>query len=103
MPANRCEHGGEADFYPRSPAAISTDGRYIAYRTWRDGGIRVREVGGGAPLSLLFPVSTQGSEDGDSGYASFARDGSVVCGSAAADFVPGDTDAADDVFELRLR
>ncbi|MEJ1199590.1 MULTISPECIES: hypothetical protein [unclassified Streptomyces] len=48
-------------------------------------------------------MSTQGSEDGDIGYASFTRDGGVVFSSAAADFVPGDTSAADDVFELRLR
>ncbi|WP_199550095.1 hypothetical protein [Streptomyces sp. N35] len=97
------DHGGEADFYTRGPAAISPDGRYVAYRTWRDGGIRVREVNGEGPSSLLVPVSTEGVEHGDIGHAAFTKDGSVVFSSAATDFVPGDTNAADDVFRLRLR
>ncbi|SDJ59487.1 hypothetical protein [Streptomyces indicus] len=97
------DHGGEADFSTRSPAAISPDGRHVAYRTWRDGGIRVREVSGTGPSELLVPVDADGREYGDVGYAAFTADGAVVFSSGATDLVPGDTNAADDVFRLRLR
>ncbi|MBC9712882.1 hypothetical protein H9Y04_09890 [Streptomyces sp. TRM66268-LWL] len=97
------DHGGDADFYTRSPAAISPDGRLVAYRTWRDGGIRVRPVDGSGPSRLLIPVSADGHEYGGIARAAFTRDGRVVFASGATDLVPGDTNAVDDVFRLRLR
>ncbi|MFI6943792.1 TolB family protein [Streptomyces sp. NPDC050418] len=97
------DHGGEADFYTRRPEAISPDGRYVTYRTWKDGGLRVRDVRGDSPSRLLIPATLQGEVQGNITSAAFTKDGSVVFSSAATDLVPGDTNGVDDVFRLRLR